>query len=146
MPLCRQSRSEGSALVAELKASFEEQVGGIVCNVSRGSRDVLPVGGCLQRYDRSLFQRLEGAGQPTNMLSQQYRMHPTISRFASVSFYQGLLRDASHLPSGLWTPFPSWHCLPILQPLVFFNLDSEHTVRRPGLGVIGVNTPKSQGT
>ncbi|CDJ47727.1 tRNA-splicing endonuclease positive effector protein, putative [Eimeria brunetti] len=78
------------------------------------------------RYDRSLFQRLEGAGQPTNMLSQQYRMHPAISRFASVAFYEGLLRDAPHLPSGLWTPFPSWHRLPILQPIVFFNLDSEH--------------------
>ncbi|CDJ66282.1 tRNA-splicing endonuclease positive effector protein, putative [Eimeria necatrix] len=79
------------------------------------------------RYDRSLFQRLEGAGQPTNMLSQQYRMHPAISRFASVSFYEGLLKDAPHLPNGLWTPFPFWHRLPILQPLVFFNLDSDHT-------------------
>ncbi|KAL8448182.1 hypothetical protein Emed_003929 [Eimeria media] len=79
------------------------------------------------RYDRSLFQRLEGAGQPTNMLSQQYRMHPAISRFASVSFYDGLLRDAPHLPNGLWTPFPFWHRLPVLQPLVFFNLDGEHT-------------------
>lgn len=83
-----------------------------------------------QRYDRSLFQRLEGAGQPTNMLSQQYRMHPAISRFASVSFYEGLLKDAPHLPNGLWTPFPFWHRLPILQPLVFFNLDSDHTVSR----------------
>ncbi|OEH73563.1 tRNA-splicing endonuclease positive effector [Cyclospora cayetanensis] len=82
------------------------------------------------RYDRSLFQRLEGAGQSTNMLSQQYRMHPTISRFASIAFYEGLLRDAAHLPSGLWTPFPSWHRLPILQPLVFFNIDSEHMVSR----------------
>ncbi|KAL8271034.1 hypothetical protein Esti_005019 [Eimeria stiedai] len=79
------------------------------------------------RYDRSLFQRLEGAGQHTNMLSQQYRMHPAISRFASVSFYDGLLRDAPHLPNGLWTPFPFWHRLPVLQPLVFFNLDGEHT-------------------
>ncbi|CDI75370.1 tRNA-splicing endonuclease positive effector protein, putative [Eimeria praecox] len=85
------------------------------------------------RYDRSLFQRLEGAGQPTNMLSQQYRMHPAISRFASVAFYEGLLRDAPHLPSGLWTPFPSWHRLPILQPIVFFNLDSEHTEEHTSL-------------
>ncbi|KAL8427938.1 hypothetical protein Efla_003452 [Eimeria flavescens] len=85
------------------------------------------------RYDRSLFQRLEGAGQHTNMLSQQYRMHPAISRFASVSFYEGLLRDAPHLPSGLWTPFPFWHRLPVLQPLVFFNLDSEHTEEHTSL-------------
>ncbi|CDI76759.1 tRNA-splicing endonuclease positive effector protein, putative [Eimeria acervulina] len=85
------------------------------------------------RYDRSLFQRLEGAGQPTNMLSQQYRMHPAISRFASVAFYEGLLRDAPHLPNGLWTPFPSWHRLPILQPIVFFNLDSEHTEEHTSL-------------
>lgn len=39
--------------------------------------------GVSQKYDQSLFQRLERAGHRINMLSVQYRMHPAISAFPS---------------------------------------------------------------
>lgn len=44
-------------------------------------------------YARSLFQRLIEAGHPYVMLDTQYRMRPEISRFPSLMFYCGILKD-----------------------------------------------------
>lgn len=44
-------------------------------------------------YDCSMFKRLQSAGYPVRVLDVQYRMHPDISKFPSVEFYQGRLKD-----------------------------------------------------
>ena len=49
------------------------------------------------KYDRSLFQRLEEAGQPVHMLNEQYRMHPKISHFPRHIFYGGNLLDGPNV-------------------------------------------------
>jgi len=49
------------------------------------------------KYDRSLFQRLEEAGHPVNMLNTQYRMHPKISSFPRRIFYDGSLVDGPNV-------------------------------------------------
>ena len=49
------------------------------------------------KYDRSLFQRLEEAGTPVHMLDTQYRMHPCISDFPRRIFYDGNLLDGPNV-------------------------------------------------
>ncbi|KAJ3330548.1 hypothetical protein HDU76_005415 [Blyttiomyces sp. JEL0837] len=49
------------------------------------------------RYQRSLFERLERLGYPKTMLNTQYRMHPTISQFPSLTFYNGALVDGGNV-------------------------------------------------
>ena len=44
-------------------------------------------------YDCSMFKRLQAAGYPVRVLNEQYRMHPEISAFPSLEFYQGNLLD-----------------------------------------------------
>lgn len=40
---------------------------------------IFNVSGRHSKYDRSLFQRLEEAGEKVFMLDEQYRMHPKVS-------------------------------------------------------------------
>jgi hypothetical protein len=69
-------------------------------------------------YNQSLFQRLQVAGYPVQMLETQYRMHPAIADYPSQRFYQGRLITGSQLitsdshskpyhndPSGRFRPF-----------------------------------------
>lgn len=39
------------------------------------------------------FSRLRASGQPVYMLDTQYRMHPCISKFPSMAFYEGKLKN-----------------------------------------------------
>eukprot|EP00746_Dinoflagellata_sp_MGD_P006801 gnl/MRDRNA2_/MRDRNA2_113405_c0_seq1.p1 gnl/MRDRNA2_/MRDRNA2_113405_c0~~gnl/MRDRNA2_/MRDRNA2_113405_c0_seq1.p1 ORF type:complete len:1143 (+),score=223.49 gnl/MRDRNA2_/MRDRNA2_113405_c0_seq1:269-3430(+) len=60
----------------------------------------------------SLFERLARAGVQTNLLQEQYRMHPTISAFPRNHFYSGQLLDgigAEHrpAPAGFKWPDPA---------------------------------------
>lgn len=55
---------------------------------------VFSLSGRTTKYDRSLFQRLEEAGHEVHLLNTQYRMHPDISKFPRLVFYQGQLKDA----------------------------------------------------
>ena len=48
--------------------------------------------------ERSLFERLQAAGCPCRMLSEQYRMHPSIRQFPSNHFYGGRLEDGCGPP------------------------------------------------
>lgn len=48
-------------------------------------------------YQRSLFQRLEATGQPVHLLDTQYRMHPSISLFPRVIFYDEQLKDGGNV-------------------------------------------------
>lgn len=61
---------------------------------------IFNVSGRNSKYDRSLFQRLEEAGQPVHMLNEQYRMHPKISHFPRHIFYGGTLLDGSHVKNS----------------------------------------------
>ena len=58
---------------------------------------IFSVSGRNTKYDRSLFQRLEGAGHEIHLLDTQYRMHPEISEFPRKIFYGGYLKDGSNV-------------------------------------------------
>ena len=58
---------------------------------------IFNVSGRHSKYDRSLFQRLEEAGQQVYMLNEQYRMHPKISHFPRHIFYGGNLLDGPNV-------------------------------------------------
>ena len=60
---------------------------------------IFNVSGRNSKFDRSLFQRLEEAGQPVYMLNEQYRMHPEISHFPRHIFYGGNLLDGPNVKS-----------------------------------------------
>eukprot|EP00510_Aplanochytrium_minuta_P000586 CAMPEP_0184015878 /NCGR_PEP_ID=MMETSP0954-20121128/6602_1 /TAXON_ID=627963 /ORGANISM="Aplanochytrium sp, Strain PBS07" /LENGTH=355 /DNA_ID=CAMNT_0026296805 /DNA_START=51 /DNA_END=1118 /DNA_ORIENTATION=- len=45
------------------------------------------------KYSQSLFDRLAKNGHLVNLLNTQFRCHPTISRFISLQFYDGLIVD-----------------------------------------------------
>eukprot|EP00923_Selenidium_pygospionis_P019623 GHVN01034259.1.p1 GENE.GHVN01034259.1~~GHVN01034259.1.p1 ORF type:complete len:906 (+),score=132.48 GHVN01034259.1:358-2718(+) len=77
-----------------------------------------------QNYDQSLFQRLERASHKVNMLTIQYRMHPSIALFPSQTFYNNALLDAPNILELAAPPFP-WYTIPILRPVVFFSVDSQ---------------------
>jgi len=47
------------------------------------------------KFDRSLMERLLACGYSSSLLDTQYRMHPEISRWPSLHFYEGLLKDAA---------------------------------------------------
>ena len=90
--------------------------------IVRGSRQLILIGDHKQLpptiiskraenggFSRSLFERLIDAGVRPFMLKTQYRMHPSISEFPSLKFYDGLLEDGISpkerlAPSGfLWS-------------------------------------------
>jgi senataxin len=58
---------------------------------------IFNVAGRHSKYDRSLFQRLEEAGEQVFMLDEQYRMHPKISHFPRHVFYGGNLLDGPNV-------------------------------------------------
>ncbi|KAL1198953.1 putative helicase MAGATAMA 3 [Cardamine amara subsp. amara] len=49
------------------------------------------------KYGRSLFERLVLLGYKKHLLNVQYRMHPSISRFPNIEFYDGKIFDAPNV-------------------------------------------------
>uniref|UniRef100_A0A1J3JVN5 Putative helicase MAGATAMA 3 n=1 Tax=Noccaea caerulescens TaxID=107243 RepID=A0A1J3JVN5_NOCCA len=49
------------------------------------------------KFGRSLFERLVLLGHKKHLLNVQYRMHPTISRFPNMEFYNGKISDAANV-------------------------------------------------
>lgn len=89
---------------------------------------IFNVSGRNSKYDRSLFQRLEEAGQPVYMLNEQYRMHPKISHFPRHIFYGGDLLDGPNVRQPNYgNPLISVVCgsVPTLQSLTILDLDSK---------------------
>jgi senataxin len=89
---------------------------------------IFNVSGRNSKYDRSLFQRLEEAGQPVYMLQEQYRMHPQISHFPRHIFYDGALQDGPNVrQSDYGNPLRGILCrsVPAFQPLTILDLDSK---------------------
>ena len=70
-------------------------------------------------YEQSLFQRLQRGGQQVALLTTQYRMNPSISRFPATEFYRGAVQDAAAL---LDMPGQPWHKRRVLAPYVFFDV------------------------
>lgn len=88
---------------------------------------IFNVTGRNSKYDRSLFQRLEEAGQPCYMLNEQYRMHPMISHFPRHIFYGGALLDGPNvIQPNYGNPLREIICknIPTFQPLMILDLDS----------------------
>jgi senataxin len=88
---------------------------------------IFNVSGRGSKYDRSLFQRLEEAGQPVYMLNEQYRMHPKISHFPRQIFYGGALLDGPNvIKEDYGNPLRGIICqrVPSFQPFVVLDLDS----------------------
>ena len=48
-------------------------------------------------FGRSLFERLSSLGHKKHLLNMQYRMHPSISSFPNISFYDGKISDAPNV-------------------------------------------------
>ncbi|XP_048504294.1 uncharacterized protein LOC104908674 isoform X3 [Beta vulgaris subsp. vulgaris] len=69
-------------------------------------------------YECSMFERLQRAGYPVIMLTEQYRMHPEISRFPSLHFYDSKLLNGV-LSSRKTAPFHKTSCL---GPYVFYDI------------------------
>ncbi|GAB4823482.1 hypothetical protein N2152v2_010528 [Parachlorella kessleri] len=73
---------------------------------------------------QSLFERLQTAGYPVCLLSEQYRMHPAIAAWPSAFFYDGRLTDAPGVapgPAGAGGRAAPWHAMPCFPPLAFFD-------------------------
>ncbi|CAN6464154.1 unnamed protein product [Victoria cruziana] len=51
-------------------------------------------------YGRSLFERLRSLDHTTHLLNEQYRMHPSISHFPNVNFYDSLIQDGPNVTSA----------------------------------------------
>lgn len=75
-------------------------------------------------FQRSLFKRLQDAGYPVHILKMQYRMNPTISHFASSTFYQGRIQDGPDVVEETERPF---HKHKVLGPLTFLHVDGKET-------------------
>jgi senataxin len=89
---------------------------------------IFNVSGKTTKYDRSLFQRLEEAGEEVYMLNEQYRMHPKISHFPRHIFYKGALKDGPNvLKPDYGNPLERiiTSAVPALQPFTVLDLDSK---------------------
>ncbi|XP_072147579.1 uncharacterized protein [Setaria viridis] len=69
-------------------------------------------------YECSMFERLQRAGYPVIMLTKQYRMHPEISRFPSLHFYENKLLDGAEMAEKS----ASFHDHDYLGPYMFFDI------------------------
>ncbi|XP_027122644.1 uncharacterized protein [Coffea arabica] len=69
-------------------------------------------------YQCSMFERLQRAGHPVVMLTQQYRMHPEICRFPSLHFYDGKLKNGDQMSSKAAV----FHETEGLGPYMFFDV------------------------
>jgi senataxin len=104
---------------------------------------IFNVTGRNSKYDRSLFQRLEEAGQPTYMLNEQYRMHPKISHFPRHIFYKGALLDGPNVSQPNYgNPMRDIICraVPAFSPMVILDLDS--TEERGGTSLSNLSEAK----
>lgn len=60
-------------------------------------------------YDISLFERLISLGMVPYMLTTQYRMHPELSDFSNVKFYDGLITSGVSIENrGCFLPYPTF--------------------------------------
>ncbi|KAK7325346.1 hypothetical protein VNO77_29508 [Canavalia gladiata] len=85
-------------------------------------------------YQCSMFERLQRAGHPVIMLTEQYRMHPEICKFPSLHFYDNKLLNGSQMSSKS-APF---HQTKGLGPYVFYDVIDGREVRRKNAGAMSL--------
>ncbi|XP_020965936.1 uncharacterized protein LOC107617542 isoform X4 [Arachis ipaensis] len=85
-------------------------------------------------YECSMFERLQRAGHPVIMLTEQYRMHPEICRFPSLHFYDNKLLNGSQM-SRKSAPFHQTKCL---GPYVFYDITDGREVRGKNMGAMSL--------
>lgn len=73
-------------------------------------------------YECSMFERLQRAGHPVIMLTEQYRMHPEISKFPSLHFYENKLLNGAQMASRT----AAFHENACLGPYMFFDIAYGH--------------------
>ncbi|XLU25568.1 uncharacterized protein [Arachis hypogaea] len=85
-------------------------------------------------YECSMFERLQRAGHPVIMLTEQYRMHPEICKFPSLHFYDNKLLNGSQM-SRKSAPFHQTKCL---GPYVFYDITDGREVRGKNMGAMSL--------
>ncbi|KAH3687200.1 hypothetical protein WICPIJ_001795, partial [Wickerhamomyces pijperi] len=74
------------------------------------------------KYDQSLFVRMAKNFKPL-LLNVQYRMHPAISQFPSIKFYNSELKDGPSMDKKTERP---WHRDPLFPPYRFYDIIDGH--------------------
>lgn len=70
----------------------------------------------------SLFDRLSMGGVTPFLLDTQYRMHPTLALFSSVTFYEGKVKSAEHLNGKTRPPIQGITWPQVQWPICFVNV------------------------
>ena len=88
------------------------------------------------QYEQSLFVRMQ-ANHPddVHLLDTQNRMHPDISSFPSLVFYDGKLLDGENMAKARAKP---WHHSPLLGPYRFFDVQGTHQSAPRGHSLINL--------
>ncbi|XP_038985729.1 uncharacterized protein LOC103713146 isoform X2 [Phoenix dactylifera] len=81
-------------------------------------------------FECSMFERLQRAGHPVIMLTEQYRMHPEISKFPSLHFYENKLLNGAQMANRT----AAFHENACLGPYMFFDIADgyEHPGKNSG--------------
>ncbi|KAJ5612108.1 hypothetical protein N7510_005302 [Penicillium lagena] len=86
------------------------------------------------QYEQSLFVRMQkNYPRDVHLLDVQYRMHPDISRFPSLTFYDGKLQDGPDMAKLRTRP---WHQSELLSPYRFFDVQGMHQSATKGHSLI----------
>lgn len=86
------------------------------------------------QYEQSLFVRMQkNFPQHVHLLDVQYRMHPDISRFPSVAFYDSKLQDGPGMAELRARP---WHQSELLSPYRFFDVQGMHQSATKGHSLV----------
>ncbi|CEJ59782.1 hypothetical protein PMG11_08389 [Penicillium brasilianum] len=86
------------------------------------------------QYEQSLFVRMQkNYPKDVHLLDVQYRMHPDISAFPSLTFYDGKLQDGPDMDKLRVRP---WHQSELLSPYRFFDVQGMHHSAPKGRSLI----------
>ncbi|WYZ39279.1 hypothetical protein EsH8_III_001193 [Colletotrichum jinshuiense] len=85
-------------------------------------------------YDQSLFVRMQQNNPDyVHLLDRQYRMHPEISLFPSLEFYEGKLVDGEDMSALRRQP---WHASALLGPYRFFDVEGTQSKGSKGRSLV----------
>ncbi|XP_007023652.2 PREDICTED: uncharacterized protein LOC18595576 isoform X2 [Theobroma cacao] len=85
-------------------------------------------------YECSMFERLQRAGHPVVMLTEQYRMHPEICRFPSLHFYDNKVLNGDTMLSKL----ASFHGTKGFGPYLFYDVVDGQELRGKNSGALSL--------
>jgi len=94
---------------------------------------VLSQSAAKNKFNRSLFQRLEQIKHPVDMLKMQYRMLPPLVQFPSMKFYNNQLQTSDTVTKR---PPACWHSHACFPPLIMWDLVQGSVMQRGGGGGI----------